>query len=128
MNKEEYLERARFIWRNFVPKSGQAEFEQGELLRAIEKLRDEAQRNGNANFNQKCHLILIEFIREKLTDKSIFDENTIFQINSDLDRLAIKDEPYLDDDIFDRLCEKIVDWCTVYEEPILHKHNPELKC
>ena len=77
MSKEEYTERARCIWRDFVPKSGQAEFEQGELLRAVEKLRDEAQRNANANFSEKCHQILLVFLREKLPDNSIFDESVI---------------------------------------------------
>ena len=73
MTSEEYLEKGKFIWQNFVPKSGQAETVQGELLRAIEKLRDEAHRNGNANFNKNCHEILVEYLREKLTDKKIFD-------------------------------------------------------
>ena len=79
MSEEEYLKKAKWIWKNFVPKTGQAEFEQGELLRAIEKLRDEAQRNGNANFNEKCHMILIEFLRDKLTDKAVFDDQKISQ-------------------------------------------------
>ncbi len=50
MKEEEYLEIGRFIWSNYVPKSGQSETVQGELLRAIEKLRDEAHRNGNINW------------------------------------------------------------------------------
>jgi hypothetical protein len=45
-----YFEEAQDIWKNFVPPSGQAATVQGELLRAIEKLRDEAMRNGNGNW------------------------------------------------------------------------------
>ena len=41
-----YFEEAKSIWQTYVPKSGQAETVQGELLRAVEKLRDEAIRNG----------------------------------------------------------------------------------
>ena len=77
MTSEEYLEKGKFIWQNFVPKSGQAETVQGELLRAIEKLRDEAHRNGNANFNKNCHGILVEYLREKLTDKKILDRKSV---------------------------------------------------
>jgi hypothetical protein len=47
MTKEEYSEIGKYIWKTYVPKSGQAETIQGELSRACEKLADEAQRNGN---------------------------------------------------------------------------------
>ncbi len=116
------------IWQTYVPKSGQADYVQGELLRAIEKLRDEAHRNGNANFNEKCHGILIQYLRNKLTDRRVFDENTIVLINLDLDKLGMKDEPYLYDDVFDSVAHRIVDWCIAYDEPIPHKTNPELYC
>ena len=33
-----YFEEGKQIWKSFVPKSGQAETVQGELLRAVEKL------------------------------------------------------------------------------------------
>jgi hypothetical protein len=46
-----YFEEAKHLWRTYVPKQGQSETVQGELIRAIEKLRDEAQRNGNGNWD-----------------------------------------------------------------------------
>lgn len=127
MNKE-YTEKAKFIWQNFVPKNGQAEFEQGELLRAIEKLRDESQRNANANFNEKCHGILKAFLGEKLIDHKIFDNQSIAQIKADLAQLGTKDHPYLDDDIYDRLTERIIEWCDFHQEPVPHAYNSELGC
>lgn len=33
----EYFNEAKFLWQNYVPKSGQAETIQGELIRAIVK-------------------------------------------------------------------------------------------
>ena len=33
-----YFNTARFLWRNDVPKSGQAESQQGELIRILERL------------------------------------------------------------------------------------------
>lgn len=128
MTKEEYFEKAKLIWQNYVPKSGQSEFVQGELLRAIEKLRDEAHRNGNINFNEKCHEILIGFLREKLSDKKVFDQKTIEQINEDLDKLSIEEQPYILDDIFDHICDRIVDWNMYHGNEIKHEKNSKLYC
>ena len=43
--EQEYFETCKFIWKNYVPKSGQSTVLQGELLRELEKLRLEAQDN-----------------------------------------------------------------------------------
>ena len=128
MTQEEYLEKGKYIWQNFVPKSGQSEFVQGELVRAIEKLRDEAHRNGNGNFIEKCHGILIEFLRKKLNDTEVFDKKTIAQINNDLDRLNLEYQPYTDDDIYDRIGDRIVDWYLYYGDEIKHEKNSEVYC
>lgn len=39
------------MWKNLVPKSGQADILQGEMLRQAEKLRKEACQNGNINWD-----------------------------------------------------------------------------
>ena len=128
MTPEKYLEIGQHIWKTYVPKSGQAQTVQGELLRAIEKLADEAQRNGNINYNENCHGIFISYIRKYLTDPSIFNEQTIIQINKDLDRISIEDEPYTEDDLYDRLRERIIDWYLKNTTPIAHSKNPKLTC
>jgi hypothetical protein len=128
MTSEEYLETGKFIWKTYVPKSGQAETVQGELLRAIEKLADEAQRNGNINFNEDCHVILISFIRKYLNNNSIFDKATIKQINEDLDTISIEDEPYTEDDLYDRLRNRIIDWYVNNKTPIPNSKNQALNC
>ena len=48
----DYLEKADELWEQYVPKSGQANTVQGELLREIEALRIEAQENNNLNFDE----------------------------------------------------------------------------
>ncbi|HEY0030835.1 MAG TPA: hypothetical protein VGC65_08775 [Bacteroidia bacterium] len=126
--KEEYSETAKFIWKTYVPKSGQAETVQGELLRAIEKLADEAQRNGNINFNKDCHGILISFLRQHLTDEKIFDKEIIKQVNQDLDLISVEDEPYTEEDLYDRVRYRIVDWYLHNKNPIPHPINPTLYC
>ena len=128
MLRGDYLKQARQIWQQYVPKTGQAKYVQGELLRAVEKLRDEAHRNGNGNFHAKCHGLLIDYLRQTLTTGNVFDKLTICQILADLDLLAKPEEPYLEDDVFDRLCERVVDWCIQNSNPILHQRNDELTC
>lgn len=128
VNNRNYNETVKIIWRKLVPRSGQADTVQGELLRAIEKLRDEAQRNGNGNFNKNCHGLLIDFLRKELTSKNHFDQATIDKINDDLDKLSFKNSPYLEDDIYDRITERIVDWYLKNPTQILHKQNEKLYC
>lgn len=128
MTTEEYLETGKFIWKTYVPKSGQAETVQGELLRAIEKLADEAQRNGNINFNKDCHVIFISFIRKHLNNEKIFSKETIKQINQDLDTISIEDEPYTEDDLYERLRERIIEWYLKNKTPIPNSKNATLNC
>ena len=69
------------LWKNKVPKSGQANTVQGELLRQIEKLRNEACDNGNinwgSNFSYYC-----DFIGKTLSKSGIFDSERIFLLQS----------------------------------------------
>ena len=128
MTPEKYLELGQYIWKTYVPKSGQAQTVQGELLRAIEKLADEAQRNGNINFNANCHGLFIAYLKNYLTDSTVFDEQTIRQINKDLDRISVGGEPYTADDLYDRLRERIIDWYLKNTAPITHNENPKMTC
>jgi hypothetical protein len=125
---EEYFETGKYIWKTYVPKSGQAETVQGELLRAIEKLADEAQRNGNINFNADCHVILISYLRKYLIDEKVFDKEKIIQINKDLDTISVEEEPYIEEDLYDRIRERIVDWYLKNKAPIHNTQNPKLYC
>jgi hypothetical protein len=128
VNNKDYFEIAKIIWQKLVPKSGQAETVQGELLRAIEKLSDEAQRNGNINFHKNCHGLLIEYLRKYLADKTIFEPEKIIEINSDLERLSKFNYPYTEDDIYDRITNRIVDWYLKNPIQIPHQKNDKLYC
>lgn len=128
MTEAEYLEKGTYIWQTFVPASGQAKFVQGELLRAIEKLRDEAQRNGHINFNEKCHQMLIQYLKENLLDRNVFDVHTIEQIEQDLKRIGLKNQPYTGDDLYNRINDRIIDWFMFYGMHVKHQKNSDLKC
>jgi hypothetical protein len=129
---------AKWIWRNLVPKDGQASTVQGELLRAVEKLRWEAQENGNINWDDGF-VILIGYLRETLNaDAGIADSERQI-LNRDLDRVArftpLEDGdedldpemlPYVDDDLYDRLTSRVVAFSRANPEPIMRSINPGL--
>ncbi len=46
----------RALWQTLVTDSGQAPTVQGELIRAVGRMRDEAERNGNANWDEGYEL------------------------------------------------------------------------
>jgi len=74
-----YFEEAKQIWVKYVPKSGQSDTVEGELIRAIEKLRYEAQNNGNVNwdlgFEQFC-----DYLWDVLNDTKTFNSAVIEEI------------------------------------------------
>jgi hypothetical protein len=121
----EYFEEEKKIWQQFVPKSGQAETVQGELLRAVEKLRDEAIRNGNGNWD-KGFEILLKYLNTKLLDTEIFDKETIEKLKEILNRLKDFDDPYLEDDYYDYLDNRVVDYYKKYGSQA-HTRNEKLQ-
>lgn len=125
MTEEEYREIGRFIWKNYVPKSGQSDTVQGELLRANEKLRDECHRNGNGNWDEG-HEILANYILTTLTESPDLSDEAKVELKRDIERVLDFEHPYLEDDLFDRTERKIFDWYLLNKEPIHWTHNPEL--
>jgi hypothetical protein len=120
----DYLEEGRRIWRDCVPRSGQADTVEGELLRAVEKLRDEATRNGNGNWDQGFE-ILLAYLRAKLLDTRLFGETVVAEIDAILDRLNDFRQPCLDDVPYDYLGDRVVDYFKRYgSQP--NERNAEL--
>lgn len=125
MTEEEYREIGRYIWQNFVPKSGQSDTVQGELLRASEKLRDEAHRNGNMNWD-RGHEILANYIKSTLLESSGLSWLRKRRLKSDIDIVLNYKQPPLEDEVFDRIEKAILDWYVKNRDPIPRKHNPDL--
>jgi hypothetical protein len=121
----QYPEEARTLWQTYVPPRGQAETVQGELIRAIEKLRDEAQRNGNANWDES-HVIFAEFVRDTLVGSELFDEATNAEIDRDVGRLLDAEVPEASDEPYDRLADRVVEWARAHADPVPHEPNPRL--
>ena len=120
----QYFNEAARIWRECVPKSGQADTIEGELLRAVEKLRDEAIRNGNTNWDAGFE-ILLSFLESKLLDKTVCPEATLAVTRATLVRLRDFDRPCLDDDQYDQLSDRVVEYLK-YNGTQRHLKNPEL--
>lgn len=129
---------ASWIWRHLVPKSGQASTVQGELLRAVEKLRWEAQENGNINWDEGF-VILMDFLEQTLSAHAAFADSERRVFMADLQRLRhfvsvdeFDDEsdrenpPYVEDDLYDRLTGFVVAFARAYPEPLERELNPRL--
>ena len=125
MTAPDYREIGRFIWQHYVPKRGQADTVQGELLRANEKLRDEAQRNGNINWDEG-HEILAGFILQTLWSSADVSVDAKAQLERDIARIRDYKNPYTDDDLFDRVERVIFDWYLRNNDPIPRSKDPKL--
>ena len=126
MTKQEYFNHARLLWQTYVPRSGQSEYVQGELIRVLEKLRDEAERNGNKNWDRR-HEAMVAFLKRTLQDSNVFAKGQLAEIDADLERVLDYEHPDTSGEPFDRLSDRIVDWYLQNKEPIPHEFNPELE-
>lgn len=119
------FDEARHIWQTYVPRSGQADTIQGELLRAVEKIRDEAVRNGNGNWDEGFE-ILLRYLEEYLTDRSVYSDSAIAATRSILAQLRDFESPLLDDEPYDELGDRVVEYFRQKgSQP--HKLNPRLR-
>lgn len=112
-----YFEEAKSIWKNHVPKSGQSDIVEGELIRAIEKLRYEAQNNGNANWDEGFERFC-QYLWDILNDKNVFGYIVLEEIRTDIDVLLNYEQPYFDDDLYDRITDHIIEWSLAHNGPI----------
>ena len=123
---DEDLDLLRQIWREHVPRSGQSSVVQGELLRCLAKLRDEATRNGNIDFGQQ-HLRLRDYVASVLLDAEIFDAGRLNTLAADLKTIGHATRPVLDDEVWDRLDRAVADWCRAHPLPLPKDHDPDLR-
>jgi hypothetical protein len=120
-----YSEQAQQLWQDYVPDDGQANTVQGELLRVVEKLRDEARRNGNLNWDDNFELML-SFLSDTLKAQNTGDVQSNQAIANALSRLEDYQEPCTDNITYDTLADACVEWCQNHPEPIERKFDPSL--
>ena len=113
------------IWKEFVPSSGQAKTVQGELLRAVEKLRYESLNNGNLNWDRGFN-ILVKYLSLKLLDENIFTKSELNEIKMAIGHLKNYKYPCLSEYFFDMLSHRVVDFYLFYGS-MEHIYNDKLK-
>ncbi|HSY19762.1 MAG TPA: hypothetical protein VK815_15570 [Candidatus Acidoferrales bacterium] len=127
-------EKFRQLWKTLVPLSGEAETLQGEIIRAVGKLEDEYNRNGNVNWEPgDYHGELVKFLKYYLADAKTFDAGTVKQIKDAAEqvRLAAEDlqtetiegeevqsQKHSADSAFKFLIDRAVEWCDRNSVPI----------
>ena len=117
------------LWADLVPKEGQADTLQGELVRIVGKLTDEAYRNGNINWDSDCERMW-RFLAKHLDNAETFiDEERDLIRNLVEEIIEDKDSPDISGEgcTFYIVNEKVIDWCVAHPVPIPHKHDPTLK-
>lgn len=135
--RQKYFNECKFIWTNRVPKSGQADNLQGELLREAEMLRNEACDNGNINWDdnfawfcdniynvlseagifsdERCGILkkVLAFIKENGEYAKKYGEGENSYEECDPVKLA-----YTDDDLYDYLEDAVAEFYLANKEPI----------
>ncbi|WP_331582935.1 ankyrin repeat domain-containing protein [Puia sp.] len=119
-----YPDLVREIWDQFVPATGgPAKTVQGELLRAVEHLRDEArQQETNGRRLQGSHRKMNKkqalFVRDTLLASGLFDSAESDRIRTETQRLAKTTHPLPPDTVYDDLVDKICVFYSRHPEPI----------
>ena len=144
--EQENFETCKWIWKNYVPKSGQASVLQGELLRELEKLRCEAQDNGNINWDSDFSHFC-KFIKEIICSQTIYTDDekvTIKLILSYLQEcgeyaekfhngqipdkeLDVEKIAYVGDNLYDMVADAIGKLQMQHPDPIPFEKNGEIK-
>jgi hypothetical protein len=125
--KETWAEKLRRLGKELVPLSGEAETLQGELVRCIDNLNDEARRNGWMNWDE-ADKESIDVLRRYLPDPDVFPQTIRQQIHKALDVVRYAGEKGADEGVFGYeeltfLAQRVVEWCVHYGE--LEYKNPE---
>jgi hypothetical protein len=125
--KENWQETLRRLGRDLVPVSGEAETLQGELVRCVCNLKDEATRNGWMNWDEG-DVESVDVLRRYLPDPDVFSNDICQQIHKALDTVRYAGERGADKGVFayeelSFLAERVVEWCACYSE--LEYKNPE---
>ena len=129
MTDQDWTQDYRRLWKELVPRRGQAKTVQGELIRCIGKLTDEAYRNGNENWDENFEL-MVQFVGKTLDDGRVFSADERANIRKAVAELL---KHYDSPDVSGRgscyyyLAEKAVKWCIYQNELMPRDINPALR-
>lgn len=144
-----YADECVYIWKNHVPEQGQADTLQGELLRQIEKLRYEAQDNGNVNWDEDFEFFCT-FLKYILCTAECIPQQMKKDVTAALAKIRKAGETaalffggkitmqelaithgctlaYMDDDLYDVVCDAIGLFYIGNREPIPYHKRDDIK-
>ena len=144
-----YAEECIYLWKNHVPEQGQADTLQGELLRQIEKLRYEAQDNGNINWDEDFEFFCT-FLKYILCSADCLTPQVKKDVAAALARIRKAGETaslffqkkishetlahehgcelaYTDDDLYDVICDAIGEFYIYNREPIPYRKRDDIR-
>lgn len=144
--EQKHFKECKDIWQKYVPKQGQSNVLQGELLRQIEKLRCEAKDNGNINWDEDF-TFFCEFIKGVLCNQEIYsdDEKTRITVALDCikkcgeyanrynngqisdDEVNMNKTAYVEDNLYDIVADAIGKFQLNNPEPIPHAKLDHVK-
>jgi hypothetical protein len=128
-----WQDRIQELWRELVPPGGEAETLQGELVRSIQNLSDEAFRNGYINWSEK-HEEFIKVLQHYLVNDETFDSHTVQELRDDLTHIqrsgrTLQSEGELSDmanDPLTRVARRVVEWCDAHPELLYRPEGQDI--
>jgi hypothetical protein len=125
--KETWQKTIQRLAEELVPVSREAETLQGELVRCINNLADEANRNGWMNWDSGDEES-IEILRRYLPDEKVFPKPVCKEIHTALDKIFYAGEKGADEgefgyDEIEFVARHVVEWCSSKHQ-LIYK-NPE---
>jgi hypothetical protein len=112
----------KWVWHELVPKEGQATSVQGELLRAVQVLRWEAEYNGNKSWDEGCEK-LWRFLKTTLNSAGLPSHHLV---KAAIARLGDHQDPLTDEETYNELLTGIVEYCVLNQRIIPRAHDPSL--
>lgn len=140
-----YCSECKYIWKTYVPERGQCSVLQGEVLREIEKLRYEAQNNGNVNWDEgfegfcrfigstlcgmdiytasekKTYAMILNFLARCGRYALKVAEGGLTEEDFDPDMIA-----HTNDNLYDILADAVGYWQHVSPEPVPYEHRSNI--
>ncbi len=124
--KGRYSAQYRELFHILIPHRGPADSLQGELLRAITRLAMECYENGNVNWQEDAadYQPYVDLLRLCLLDLEVFGVWGVNGIQADLDTIQAIGEGRSEfdfpdgEDPYDRITDRVVEWCNRYLQPM----------
>ena len=120
------------LFDRLVPEEGEADTVQGEMMRSIGCIYREFHVNHNCNWYPGLHYRnLATFLNRQLRKGRLFDAETVRHIQRDFDDMRKLGRTFWDydfaeerKDLYDRMVDRVIEWCLHHPEPIPRQVTP----